>query len=1078
MDVVYGETVELPLLVTYNGNKVKISNSDVDLTLSNSTAGSFDGLNFTAATDSGLRNTRVTAFVSSDYGISANMTLSFFDKDEAYFDFDNAMYGSRTFAWNREVSNSDLETKVDEGIRHDTYYAVDPSKPMVTDYTFAIDMTSVPIPEQFGPLLQMVAGTDVLENIRCWDILLQLAERVSALTNVTVTLDVDPNLDVDVSNIKIVNDFFELTDSSYDADAHKLTFKLNFIKRGQAVRPDEANPIVIVSGVSLTPAKNASWDANDEITAVNYGSISYDIYLGASTLYSMSSQQSFQQQYGIYPYTEPSNHAHPSGGHFASTFTNFEDTYTLNNAMKQGWFQVGGNMSYFVDNVPQTGILYVEGIYPEQDKKFYFDLGDDGVSRGKVTGLFEFDGDYYYAVDGELMKGWRTTVDENGNELIYHLDYTTGKAADGVYTTSGHTYTFENHVLVKGSWETDENNVTHYWWAGRLIQYRWISEDGKEYYAKPSGGEIAKGLQKVLNHKRDGSDWYLFDSNTGEWLSSYNGLYTQVENGVEKTYLIKNGIRVAYPGLFELDGDLYYINSSYVLIKNQDYYVSKTNGLIAAGTYTFDADGKLTILDGIVKDGDVWTYYVNGKKTYAGLIEIDGDYYYVKSDCTVVHGKDYFISKGNGILPNGTYTFDADGKLVLPTTKKNGLQWEDGSLFYYIDDEIQKTGWTEVSGKTYYFDPESGEGAVDGVFWLPRPTGYDPDQWNIENNENYEILGYVQNSYFIFSPEGVFLNSNSGMYSVAATSKVVGGNASSPSEELIVWTDRGEVPWHPGLVKSQDGYYYFTTGTFEAGKSFVRDQEYYVSKTNDLSLPSGTGTFSRGKYTFDSTGKIVFLDGIVKEGDVWTYYVSGAKVYAGLIKIDGDYYYVKSDCTVVHGQDYFVSKTNDLLPSDTYTFNEDGKIVFEAEPEPVIKQGVVLDDDGELRYYVDGVSTYAGLVQEDGYYYYFPGSKLGVRSKNYTITKTNGLKPQATYEFDADGHMVIANGIVKQDNGTWLYYVDGSKVYAGIIEIDGSYYYVNSSFKVIHGQDYFVSKGNGIVPNGTYTFDADGKLVM
>ena len=62
---------------------------------------------------------------------------------------------------------------------------------------------------------------------------------------------------------------------------------------------------------------------------------------------------------------------------------------------------------------------------------------------------------------------------------------------------------------------------------------------------------------------------------------------------------------------------------------------------------------------------DVWYYYVDGIKTYAGLIEIDGSYYYVKTNCEVVHGKKYFISKTNGLMANGSYTFDDDGKMVI-----------------------------------------------------------------------------------------------------------------------------------------------------------------------------------------------------------------------------------------------------------------------------------------------------------------------------------------------------------------------------------------------------------------------------
>ena len=129
-----------------------------------------------------------------------------------------------------------------------------------------------------------------------------------------------------------------------------------------------------------------------------------------------------------------------------------------------------------------------------------------------------------------------------------------------------------------------------------------------------------------------------------------------------------NGVKT-YAGLIEIDGNYYYVNSSFKVIHNQSYFISKTNGLKSQGTYEFDADGKLVVreeLNGIVKESDdTWYYYVNGVKTYAGLIEINGDYYYVNSSCKVIHNQSYFISKTNGLKPNATYQFNADGKMIL-----------------------------------------------------------------------------------------------------------------------------------------------------------------------------------------------------------------------------------------------------------------------------------------------------------------------------------------------------------------------------------------------------------------------------
>jgi hypothetical protein len=49
---------------------------------------------------------------------------------------------------------------------------------------------------------------------------------------------------------------------------------------------------------------------------------------------------------------------------------------------------------------------------------------------------------------------------------------------------------------------------------------------------------------------------------------------------------------------------------------------------------------------------------------------------------------------------------------------------------------------------------------------------------------------------------------------------------------------------------------------------------------------------------------------------------------AGLIQIDGDYYYVKSSGELVTGASYYVTKTNDLMPSGPYTFGDDGKMIL------------------------------------------------------------------------------------------------------------------------------------------------------
>ena len=895
MDVIYGEEADLPITATYNGNAVTINPSDIKFELSNTTAGTINDFKFIGNQDSAIRNVKVTAMVAKDYSISTSMTLALYSADEAKFDFDTAMYGDRKLAWNREVSNSTEIFETIDDVTSYTYYIKKADEPMVTDYTFALDMKTVEVPAQLIPLLSMVAGGD-LDNVTAWDILLQLAERVSAKTMVQVQVQFDENVEVDYSSVKIVNDYFHLSSAELNEETNTLTLNINWIKQTEAISAETANPIVIVSGISLSPKDDAKWDENNCLTLKNSGTISYDIYLGASALYSMASQTSFQQQYGIYPYKEPENTAHPNGGHFASTFRSLEDSYTLDKTIKDGWATFNGNVYYFKNNEPLTGIQKLPG-YQDEDNTYYYDLGEDGIYTGKLTGLFELNDNTYYAVNGQLKKGWRLIPDAEGNDRYYYFDHSTGAAVDGTCSIGGHTYVFENHVLTQGAWETDEEGI-HYFWAGKEKQNEWFTVDGKQYFAYANTCAVATGIAKTLNHERTGEEVYVFDEN-GVWLEDLSGFYDY--NG--ETYLVDKGVRVAYPGLIQVDGNYYYFRSSNTMVKGRDYYISKTNGLMAAGTYTFGEDGKMIIKspeemkNGIVKETeDTWYYYVNDKKTYAGLIQIDGDYYYVNSSFKVIHDQSYFISKDNGLMPQGTYEFDADGKMVIV-----------------------------------------------------------------------------------------------------------------PAEEV--------------------------------------------------------------------------KNGIVKETeDTWYYYVNGVKTYAGLIQIDGDYYYVNSSFKVIHNQSYFISKTNGLMPNATYEFDADGKMVIHSPEEQ--KNGIVKETEDTWYYYVNDVKTYAGLIQIDGDYYYVNSSFKVIHNQSYFISKNNGLMPQGTYEFDADGKMIIKteaekkNGIVKESDDTWYYYVNDVKTYAGLIQIDGDYYYVNSSFKVIHNQSYFISKTNGLLPNATYQFDADGKMII
>ena len=754
INAIYGDSVRLPLVATYNENPVAVCAGDITFELSNSAAGTVEAANngfaFTGSEGSGLRNVTITAMITRDYSISATIKVAMYSANQAIFDFDNATSGDRTFAWTRDVSNAEYLPGGDG--ETDRYHVIDPSQPMNVTYVFGLDMMTIKMPEKLEPLLSMVAGGDI-SGITAWDLLLQLAERVSPKTEVTVKFQFDQNVDVDISNLTVSNDYFRLTSASMDEN-NLLTVKCNFIKQSQAIDPETANPICILSGVKMT-AKNG---ANQTLTITNAGSIGYDIYLGANALYNMAKQTSFQEQYGIYPYEEPENVTHPKGGHFyCESYQKFTDKFILDGTVWSGWKQINGATYYFVDNVAVKGVHKVPGLNDESNEYFYQFNETTGACEGKVTGLFELDGARYYAINGVAKSGWWNLTDADGSSAYYFFSTKTFQAVDGNQKIDGYNYVFSNHKLVRGDFVKDAGG-THYRWAGEWMCNKWLELDGKKYYlGYGPNGYVQTGIFHIYEYPTR----YAADEN-GVWQEHLTGLFDYKG----ETYYCVAGIIQEGAGLVRIDGDYYYFRTSTsTAVKARAYWITVTNGLLPAGQYTFDADGKMVnppivtpdpdpspepgVKNGIVAENGSLYYYVDGVLTGAGLIRLNGDYYYVKtSNCEVVHGRSYWVTDTNGLLPAGPYTFGTDGKMINPPVVdptpdpdpepeptpgpdptpdvKNGIVAENGSLYYYVDGVLTGAGLIRLNGDYYYVKTSNCEVVHGRSYWITDTNGLLP----------------------------------------------------------------------------------------------------------------------------------------------------------------------------------------------------------------------------------------------------------------------------------------------------------------------------------------------------------------
>lgn len=592
----------------------------------NSDAGVINGLEFIGSDAKGIRTATVYAALLNGNSIldTAGANINLYKADEATFDFENATQGNRQLAWYREIENAKTTD-------NQLYRVSDPESPVEIDYTFALDMTSIDIPAQLEPLKSMLPTYQ--ENATAWTYLLQLAERVCVQTNVTITAEFSKDLAIDISNLKVVNDYFELTNYSLDEN-NVLTLICNWKNQSQPIAEATANPLCILSGIKATVKDTAAY-YNNEVTIANNGNVSYDIYLAASSLYSFAQDANNQAEFSLYPYIheedcrsdfsdesddEAAAENNDKGAHFSSQYTDFADIFVVNTEIRQGWHEEDGDYYYYVNNEAVTGTQLVPDRKDATQKRFYeFDKTGKLVSEQGATGLITHEGDLYYAVLGAAQTGWQRV---GTNDYYFHPD--TGKAVDGEYTIRekmnpavadgkytpmvDYTYTFKDHVLTLGAWVYDENVIGndskyhtgwHYRWAGDWVE-GWFEVLGEYYFAKKDYPRmINTGYVRVM--KQDAADstdtqYHLFDER-GVLQKDYSGHYFDGKNYV----FLKNGVRQIIEGVYDGNGYYYYVLGDGTIVINAAKYVVKTetvdrtNGLVpGAKTYNFDEYGRMT----------------------------------------------------------------------------------------------------------------------------------------------------------------------------------------------------------------------------------------------------------------------------------------------------------------------------------------------------------------------------------------------------------------------------------------------------------------------------------------------------
>ena len=355
------------------------------------------------------------------------------------------------------------------------------------------------------------------------------------------------------------------------------------------------------------------------------------------------------------------------------------------------------------------GLIRINIGTEEQPRYHYYYFGEDGkaVKNGnykvdKNNGLplpcyqYHFDANGIIEHDADTSKNGIAMADSGTDH--YFIDGV--KVGEGLIRGEDEKLYYARTstgeiVMGKSYWVAKTNGIYSLepgWYsfdANGVLQINGFVEVNGDTYYYYEDCTLAKGFTKI------GDDYYLFNTGSGKmykdatmWVpaNSYGiepGMYyfgvggkmvvPDLEKGVKKIvevdsklYFTIDGARMKN-GLYELDGEYYYVNYDGTLAVKCSAYVSVSESIESLdkdGWYGFDADGKL-IMTGFVTGGDDYTYYYNNGKRAKGFTKIGDDFYLFNGNSGKMYKNANMWVAGNNDygFVGGMYYFDANGKM-------------------------------------------------------------------------------------------------------------------------------------------------------------------------------------------------------------------------------------------------------------------------------------------------------------------------------------------------------------------------------------------------------------------------------
>ena len=634
-----------------------------------------------------------------------------------------------------------------------------------------------------------------------------------------------------------------------------------------------------------------------------------------------------------------------------------------------GWFAHDhGLTKYYAD--PENGGQIVKNEMRSIDGVSYIFTETGKVANSK--GFIEFEGNTFFfdPATGQNVQGF------------FSLDATTHYYADPalngaivknkMLTLDGNTYLFTANGQAAKRFAEFEGKTYYFSWQNGIQLTGWFAHDNglTKYYADPAkGGELVKNEMRTINNVT-----YLFTESgkVAKGLVNYNA----------STYYFDPITGAGATGIFSVNGAVYYadpanggalVKDKMLSVNGKNYLFSKTGaaakGLVEynANTYYFDpitgagATGIISL--------DATTHYyadpaANGAIVKNDMVTVDGKTYLFTENGTAAkqfaefEGKSYYFSWMSGVQIIGFFTQDnglskyyadpANGGQIV----KNEMRTIDGVSYIFTETGkvANSKGFIEFKGKTYYFDPATGQN-VQGLFSLDATTHYyaDPaDGGAIVKNDMRTINGKT----YLFTANGQaakrFADFEGKTYYFSWQSGV----------QITGWFAHDE-----GLTK-----YYADPAK---GGELVKNEMRTIDKSTYLFTE--TGKVAKGLVDYE--GKTFYFDlisGVQAKGffsvDISTHYYADPAAN-GVI--------VKNDMLTIEGKTYLFTANGQAAKS----FAEfEGKTYYFSWQSGVQIMGWFAHDNGLTRYYADPaaggevVKNILRVVDGDKYFFTATGA--------------------------------------------------------------------------------------------------------